>query len=413
MIDYKTIISTTDSKVTLMQWLQALTEEFGDAKIKSVTFDVSTTRLSLTIQKEDGTAFTTTQVLYSLTADEQSLINNLIKSVTASSDGVTFGKAVSFQGNESHNGSEIHNGYASFLGDENHAGSEMHKGTATFTDLRSDDLTATDGQELVSWDGTTTALKGKADRPTYNGGDLALKSDIGDVPMVTFMANLGIGRWRNISLYHFTWESYETIYDGLASNYTDCRFMFSNSKFIDIFSSSLSTGAINFNSVNFFNPVCSSFNGFFNGFQNACEILLPNMTNTSNNFTCAFFNSKFTKINLMDAAKVYIYNGNWAFYNCVNLTEIGAIDMTYCITLNYAFFADTKLTALHCTHWKVSFSLAQSSLLSESAVVEIFNNLDVVSPTQSITLNAAVYDLLSTADIAIATGKGWAVARAS
>lgn len=178
MIDYKTIISTTDSKVTLMQWLQALTEEFGEAKIKNVVFDVTTSRLTLTIMKEDGTSFTTVQTLYSLTADEQSLINNLIKSVTASSDGVTFSKAVSFQGNESHSGSEIHNGYASFLGDENHAGSEMHKGTATFTDLHSDDLTATDGQELVSWDGTTTALKGKADRPTYNGGDLALKSDV-------------------------------------------------------------------------------------------------------------------------------------------------------------------------------------------------------------------------------------------
>ena len=195
MIDYKTIVSTTDSKVTLMQWLQSLAKEFDNAKITDMTFsNDGNSSLTFTFKLTDGTTKTATCKAITLTDDEKAIVNGLVGQVTASTDGITFSKAVTFAGNIVIKGNEIHNGYASFLGDESHAGAEMHKGEATFTNLKTDDVTATDGQGLLSYDGTNIVLgssakkaviMGSGDRPTYSkdgsdftGSELALKSDV-------------------------------------------------------------------------------------------------------------------------------------------------------------------------------------------------------------------------------------------
>ena len=450
MIDYKTIISTTDSKVTLMQWLQALTEEFGNAKITNVIFDVSTTRLTLTMMKEDGTAFTTTQVLYSLTADEQTLINNLIKSVTASSDGVTFSKAVSFQGNESHNGSEIHNGYASFLGDENHAGSEMHKGTATFTDLRSDDLTATDGQELMSWDGTTTALKGKADRPTYNGGDLALKSDVTQtngmqhvfIPPSTSPA----GYFKDIDF----GES-ATLYIHKGSNFTEtCTdILFENCKCESVVADDMG-GWVPGNSTG--NTYIKNFevkgtmrNFSWSGFGNWSALETFKVGSFTNlNYLYAIFyhckrlksvnadewdTSEVTGISRMfdecvSLEKVPYFNTSKVMdasgflyvrepYTSLPITEIPAYDLSSCTNLSNFVAGQVSLEHFYCTGMKVSFSLASSTKWEAGALVTVFNNLaDVTSAETAPTLTLGATNLakLTDAQKSIATAKGWNLA---
>ena len=396
MIDYKTIISTTDSKVTLMQWLQALTEEFGDAKIKSVTFDVSTTRLSLTIQKEDGTAFTTTQVLYSLTADEQSLINNLIKSVTAFSDGVTFSKAVSFQGNESHNGSEIHNGYASFLGDENHAGSEMHKGTATFTDLRSDDLTATDGQELVSWDGTTTALKGKADRPTYNGGDLALKSDVSAVSDIYYFCQNATQKecFKNADL------TGKTIHVINGGNVTDWQSTFRDVKCAKLIIdkiTSVQNGAL-------LSPFRAS------NYQADFEITDGTGTAGITNFDATFYQAGWKSLPWIDTSSGTSFIYFAASYG--SGAVIPAYDLSKAENLSDAFYHCWHVTSFLATGMKVSFSLADCPLLSGDAARVVIDNVATITDGSgpTLTLNSATKEQLNADDITTLNNKGWNLA---
>lgn len=374
MIDYNTILSTTDSKVTLMQWLQALTEEFENAQITDVTFtNDSNKSLTFTFKLEDGTTKTATIELHSLTADEQSLINNLIKSVTASSDGVTFSKAVSFQGNESHNGSEIHNGYASFLGDENHAGSEMHKGTATFTDLRSDDLTATDGQELVSWDGTTTALKGKATRPTYNGGDLALKSDVNAVSDVHFFVQTG--DMKNYFYGHNNALNMKNLYVHFGDKITNANSMFRGTTFNSIDIDSVGTAT---------DLAC-----MFYAVRNATSI-------------SAFKMTKATDVREMFA---------WSQFITIPALDFSSVPAG---SYHYNFSKGcTALTSFLATGIHFSFDLSESTNLDQAALRVVIDNLGDMTDTgktATLTLGSTLLAKLTADDITTANNKGWNLA---
>lgn len=108
----------------------------------------------------------------------------------------------------------------------------------------------------------------------------------------------------------------------------------------------------------------------------------------------------------------------YAFYNAdlVSLIIDGTADFSKITSGNYARAFDycTSFTTISgaITGIKYSISIPQSPLTRASALV-LINGLDTVSTTQTITFSATTYALLTSDDIAIATGKGWTVASAS
>lgn len=416
MVDYKTIVSTTDSKVTLMQWLQSLAKEFDNAKITDIAFtNDGNSSLTFTFTLTDGTTKTATCKAVTLTDDEKAIVSGLVGQVATSTDGITFNKAVTFVGNIVAKGNEIHNGYASFLGDESHAGTEIHKGQSTFTDLRTDDITATDGQDLLSYDGTNTALKGKADRPLYNENELALKSDVTDLQSDKWnelYAIAGTGAYRSNKVFmHMAWET-PYIEDAMAKYYTNCSYYLCNASVRDQ-TNELMTSAVKFkNPTTFFNEKCTNFTGMFIGFKNTGTLYLPSFTAaTGSSGVYMFKDCKASKILVDTGCTVEIdYDLAGMFAECTNLNEVGTIHFTNGYDGNTMFRGCTKLKLIHCTGWNFSFNISASTQYERSGLLEVINNLLPVSTTQTLTMGATNLAKLTSDDILIATGKGWALA---
>lgn len=191
-VDLKSLF-TSEKSYTVLQLLNVLIDEVGKSMVKtaSINQDVDAGTLTVTITLSDDSVVTASTDLISLTDTEKSLISTLTSNVTATNEGVTFLKVVGFEGNETHKGNEIHNGYASFLGDENHAGTETHKGIIKTNEI--DNLNGnaivrykdTEGKTVIGTSEKPTVLMGSTDRPYYskdgsdfNGTELALKSDV-------------------------------------------------------------------------------------------------------------------------------------------------------------------------------------------------------------------------------------------
>ena len=139
---------------------------------------------------------------------------------------------------------------------------------------------------------------------------------------------------------------------------------------------------------------------------------LPNF-NTSNvtsmNLFAAYCNA-LTSLPNFNTSKVT--NLSEAFRDCTNLTEIPSFDLSAATNLGYAFSNLPNLTAFHATGMKSSFSLYESTLLSESALVEIIGNLADLAgqTTQTLTLGATNLAKLTQAEIDQATAKNWTLA---
>ena len=191
-VDLKSLF-TSEKSYTVLQLLNVLIDEVGKSMVKtaSINQDVDAGTLTVTITLSDDSVVTASTDLISLTDTEKSLISTLTSNVTATNEGMTFLKVVGFEGNETHKGNEIHNGYASFLGDENHAGTETHKGIIKTNEI--DNLNGnaivrykdTEGKTVIGTSEKPTVLMGSTDRPYYskdgsdfNGTELALKSDV-------------------------------------------------------------------------------------------------------------------------------------------------------------------------------------------------------------------------------------------
>ena len=100
------------------------------------------------------------------------------------------------------------------------------------------------------------------------------------------------------------------------------------------------------------------------------------------------------------------------FLKCTSLKNVtGDLDMSGIIRTNIMFAGDTALKSLSgLKHWKKSFDISVSTAFEEADLVEILNNLDPVSTTQTLTMGATNLAKLTSDDILIATGKGWALA---
>lgn len=100
------------------------------------------------------------------------------------------------------------------------------------------------------------------------------------------------------------------------------------------------------------------------------------------------------------------------FYNCYNLQETPNWDLSKVTTTTNAFKYCYSLVKFNMHGMKVSFDLSNSTLLSESELVKIFNNLaDLTnSSSQTLTLGTTLLAKLTDEEKAIATNKNWTLA---
>ena len=100
------------------------------------------------------------------------------------------------------------------------------------------------------------------------------------------------------------------------------------------------------------------------------------------------------------------------FNNCYNLQETPNWDLSNVTQTTNAFNYCYSLVKFNMHGMKVSFNLSYSTLLSESELVKIFNNLaDLTnSNSQTLTLGTTLLSKLTDEEKAIATNKNWTLA---
>ena len=94
------------------------------------------------------------------------------------------------------------------------------------------------------------------------------------------------------------------------------------------------------------------------------------------------------------------------FYQCSSLTSIPQLD-TSKVTNMYGMFQNcSKLEEIHMIGMKVNFDISYSTKFTESALVEILNNLATVTSTRTLTMGSTNLAKLTNEEKAIATNKG-------
>ena len=164
-------------------------------------------------------------------------------------------------------------------------------------------------------------------------------------------------------------------------------------------------------------------------------ISLRNITTASGMFQSC---SSLTTIPLIDTSKVTGYAGEGGmmnmFYNCSSLItipllntsnvvymddmfrgcssliSIPALDVSNASFGNYMFLGCTNLEEIHMTGMKSNFSIFSSTKFTESALVEILNNLATVTSTKTLSMGGTNLAKLTDEEKAIATNKGWTLA---
>lgn len=98
------------------------------------------------------------------------------------------------------------------------------------------------------------------------------------------------------------------------------------------------------------------------------------------------------------------------FQNCSSLTTVPAFNTSGVTNMNNMFSGCSNLEEIHMYGMKEKFNISASTKFTESALVEILNNLATVSTTKTLTMGATNLAKLTAEEIAIATDKGWTLA---
>lgn len=143
-----------------------------------------------------------------------------------------------------------------------------------------------------------------------------------------------------------------------------------------------------------------------------CEQMVTIPTLNTSNVTymqdCFSDCYKLTNVPLSDTSKVTNMQGtfNW----CADLTVIPALDFSNVTNFINTFSYCSKLEEFHAYGMKTSFSISASTKFTESALVEILNNLATVETSQTLTMGSTNLAKLTEDEKAIATNKGWTLA---
>ena len=185
-----------------------------------------------------------------------------------------------------------------------------------------------------------------------------------------------------------------------TSNVTNMDYMFSGLTWRDNDNAEKKQGFILPDSLDTHNV--TSMSGMFSpqttkGSINSGPYRVP-MMNTSNvTMMYSMFNgcSVLKSIPLYDTSKVE------------NISYIPALNFSTA-NFGYGIFGGcSNLEEIHCTGLKISFDISASTKFTESALVEILNNLGTPTKSQTLTMGATNLAKLSDEEKAIATDKGW------
>lgn len=230
-------------------------------------------------------------------------------------------------------------------------------------------------------------------------------------------AELGIGRFENTKIFNQSWETITTFTDSLSTKYTNLTKYLNGVEGVN-----KQTGVyqlldniimpdFNTDSINGVN--CTWMFNNFSGFR---KITLGNLYIANDSYNMFSHIKDLEEIAIADGKKVKLigYAPN-IFYDCPELTTIGAIDMS---DLNldgavyglYMFMLCPKLKTINCTHWRSNFNISCSTAFEQADLVNIISNLDAVSNGAVLTMGTTNLNKLTTDQIAVATGKGWTLA---
>ena len=123
----------------------------------------------------------------------------------------------------------------------------------------------------------------------------------------------------------------------------------------------------------------------------------------------------FSKFNEIHATNFKCVTTEWndgynMFYNCSNLKIIDGFDLKNISRLDNCFSNDSNLEQIINCHFDKSFSISSSTKFTESALVDIISQLELVTTTQTLTMGAINLAKLTNEEILVATGKGWQLA---
>ena len=112
---------------------------------------------------------------------------------------------------------------------------------------------------------------------------------------------------------------------------------------------------------------------------------------------------------LLDATKstyslFYDYKG----YGVSDLISYN--DTSSVTNMKNMFSSCSNLKEIHMTGMKTNFNISDSTKFTESALVEILNNLATVTSTKTLTMGSTNLAKLTDEEKAIATNKGWTLA---
>ena len=253
--------------------------------------------------------------------------------------------------------------------------------------VKTDKVTSTNGTEVLAYNGTTTALKGKADRPTYNGNELATLDDAhkaNDVILFISTPEFRLGNFSDRYLHNNL--LYNTVFLG---------------KNIYVFNGEILTSS------------SDTAHMFLNV---GCDSVTIDSIGESTSLYYAFGCSRAVtacvkKVNAFDASNVK--NIGDMFHGNKLITEIPAFDFSNVASALNAFSQCYAVTSFLPTGLKVSFSLSSCTKMTAEALRVVIDNIaDVTelgtSPT--LTLGSTNLAKLNADDITTANNKGWNLA---
>ena len=146
----------------------------------------------------------------------------------------------------------------------------------------------------------------------------------------------------------------------------------------------------------------------FSSCSNLTTIPVLDTSNVTNMSYMFGYCNHLTSMPVLDTSKVT--DMSRMFYSCIILTSIPQLDTSSVTDMSQIFYNCWELKEIHMTGMKVNFNISASTKFTESALVEILNNLATVTSTQTLTMGSTNLAKLTDEEKAIATNKGWTLA---
>lgn len=148
--------------------------------------------------------------------------------------------------------------------------------------------------------------------------------------------------------------------------------------------------------------------GVFNGCKELKEVPLYN-TSKAKSFSTTFYDcKKIETIPQFDTSLATDFPYMFAF--CEKLNSVPFLNTPNATDMSNMFIGCTSLTNLGgFGGLKCNIDLSASNLITRDSMLNVFNNLDVVDNSRTITVSQIVYDRLTEDDKSIAFNKGWSI----